>query len=147
MLNKRNSGTSTKKVSLSPSDYPEGQICKTSSYFSFSLKYSLLPQLCFICILVEQLFSILVSELNTPREISLHSKYLPSLHSVSPPFFSNKAELNPILHTWFGGNCFTCDGSSSIPFFLSLLVSLGGLPVVGDGGRLVDITFYTVLVL
>jgi hypothetical protein len=27
------------------------------------------------------------------------------------------------------------------------LVSLGGLPVVGDGGRLVDITFYTVLVL
>ncbi len=70
--------------------------------FLFILKYSLLPRLCFICILVEQLFSILVSELNTPGEISLHSKYLPSLHSVSPPFFVNKAELSPILHTWYG---------------------------------------------
>jgi hypothetical protein len=77
--------------------------------------------------------------------------------------------INPMLQTWFGDSCFTCDGSSAIQFFKvgnsnftilefspisegnATIQSGGGLPVtVGGGGagrQFVGMVFYTMLAL
>jgi hypothetical protein len=61
-------------------------------------------------------------EVHFGNYFSLCTLYKSSLGKTPCPtkpvlFMSENVSINPILHTWFRGSCFTCDGSPAIQVF------------------------------